>query len=97
VSLRGEPVEQTARLPDGREIVVWVGVPDDGYIRRRELHTVDLELRDGDRVLAVVTTVLEPGHVGQGRSLARDVAHGLESGELEPTASAVEPLADRLR
>jgi hypothetical protein len=90
-------VEQAARLPDGRELVVWVGVPEDGYIRRRELRTVDLELRDGERVLAVVNTVLEPEHVGQARSLVREVAAGLESGRLEPTAAAVEPLADRLR
>ena len=30
-------------------------------------------------------------------ALAREIKAGLESGELEPTAAAIEPLADRLR
>src|ERR671934_77754 len=44
MSLRGEPVELTATLPDGREARVRVGVPDDPYIPRRELDTVDVEI-----------------------------------------------------
>ena len=40
MSLRGRPVEQTASLPDGREVQVRVGVPDDSYIPRRELGIV---------------------------------------------------------
>src|SRR5580765_1858512 len=37
VSLRGRTVEHTATLPDGRNVVVHVGVPDDPYIKRAEL------------------------------------------------------------
>src|SRR5437588_185746 len=44
MSLRGERVEHTATLPDGREALVRVGVPDDPYIPRRELDTVDVEV-----------------------------------------------------
>jgi hypothetical protein len=69
VSLRGHVVEQSARLPDGRTALVRIAVADDGYIRRRDLDTVALELRVDGR---------------------------LESGELEPTAGALEPFADAL-
>src|ERR671928_83321 len=37
MSLRGEPVELPATLPDGRAARVRVGVPEDSYIPRREL------------------------------------------------------------
>jgi hypothetical protein len=96
VSLRGHPAEERATLPDGREVLVRVGVPDDPYIRKKELDTVSLEVFDGDVALAAVNTVLGPGHKSEGRALAREVAAGLESGELEPTAAALEPLADRI-
>jgi hypothetical protein len=97
VSLRGSPVEQTASLPDGREVRVWVGVPEDSYIPRRELDTVDVELYDGDRHLAAVNTVLSPQQSSEALQLAREIVKGLESGELEPTAAAIEPLADEPR
>ena len=80
MSLRGEPIEETATLPDGRTVRVRVGVPEDPYIPRRELDTVDIELYDGEA-----------------RELVREVVRGLESGELEPTAAALEPLADQPR
>ena len=96
MSLRNRPVEETARLPDGREVVVRVGVPDDSYIPKRELDTVDVELRAGDEVLAVVMSVLSPEHVSEALALAREIASGLEEGTLEPTAGAIEPLADRI-
>ena len=96
MSLRGNPVRETAALPDGRAVVVSVGVPDDPYVRRRELHTVALELRAGDEVLATLSTVLAPEHTSEARALARQVADGLASGELEPTAGALEPLADSI-
>jgi hypothetical protein len=96
VSLRRRPVEVTARLPDGRDVVVRVGVPDDSYISKRELDTVDVELRAGDHVLAVVTSVLSPEHESEALALAREIASGLEQGTLEPTAGAIEPLADRI-
>ena len=78
-------------------MTVHVGVPDDPYIPRRELETVDVELRIGNHVLAAVNTVLDPDQESEAFELARAIAKGLESGELEPTASAIEPLADTLR
>ncbi len=97
MSLRGTPVEQAATLPDGRAVLVRVAVPDDPYVAKRELDTVSVELRTPDEVLAAVNSVLEPEHVSEARALAREIAAGLESGELEPTAGALEPLADRMR
>jgi hypothetical protein len=96
MSLRREPVELTATLPDGREARVRVGVPDDSYIPRRELETVDVEISFDGRVAAAVNTILEPEQDHEGRLLAREIVAGLESGELQPTAAAIEPLADRL-
>jgi hypothetical protein len=97
VSLRGEPVEATAALPDGRAVRVRVGVPEDSYIAQRELETVDVELFDGEQHLAAVNTVLDPDQTSEARALAREIVAGLEAGELEPTAAALEPLADQPR
>ena len=98
VSLRGEPIETTAKLPDGRAVVVRIGVPDDSYIAKRELDTVDIELLlVGGNHLAAVNTVLEADQVSEARELAREIVAGLESGKLEPTAGALEPLADQPR
>lgn len=97
MSLRGEPVEATATLPDGRALRVRVGVPEDSYIAARELETVDIELYDGEQHVAAVNTVLDPDQTSEARELVRQVVAGLESGELEPTAAALEPLADEPR
>jgi hypothetical protein len=97
VSLRGEPVHSNAKLPDGRNVRVWVGVPEDPYIPRRELDTVDVELSIGESHLAAVNTVLSADQVSEARQLLREIVAGLESGELEPTAAALEPLADEPR
>jgi hypothetical protein len=97
VSLRGEPVLERATLPDGREVEIFVGVPEDPYIPKKKLDTVDVELHAGDEVLAAVNTVLDADQKSEAVELAREIARGLESGELEPTAGAIEPLADRLR
>jgi ribosomal protein S1 len=97
VSLRGRTIEQTATLPDGRSVSVHVGVPEDPYIPRSQLETVDVELRTGDSVLAAVNTVLDPDQESEALELAREIARRLESGDLEPTAAAIEPLADTLR
>jgi arginine utilization protein RocB len=97
MSLRGEPIERTATLPDGREIRVRVGVPNDGYIAKRDLDTVDVELFEGERSLAFVNTVLDADQTSEALELAREIVRGLESGDLEPTAGAIEPLADTLR
>jgi hypothetical protein len=84
-------------LPDGREVVVHVGVPDDPYIARRDLETVDVELHSGGHVLAAVNTVLDPDQESEAEQLAREIAQKLTAGEIAPTASAIEPLADTLR
>jgi hypothetical protein len=97
VSLRGEPIEATATLPDGRALLVRVGVPQDSYIASRELDTVDIELYDGEQHLAAVNTVLDAEQTSEARALVREIVSGLESGELEPTAAALEPLADQPR
>ena len=88
---------ETATLPDGRTVEVFVGVPDDPYIPRRELDTVDVELRSNGEVLAAVNTVLDADQDGEARQLAREIVGGLEGGSLEPTAGAFVPLADELR
>ena len=97
MSLNGRPIERTASLPDGRQVLVRVGVPDDSYIPRRELRTVDVELFEGERALAAVNTVLLPQQESEALELVRTIVAGLESGELEPTAGAIEPLADEPR
>jgi hypothetical protein len=81
-------------LPDGRNVTVHVGIPADPYIPRSELHTVDVELHSGGAVLAAVNTVLDPDQESEAEHLARAIAQGLESGELKPTASSIERLAD---
>jgi len=94
VSLNGNPVELTAKLPDGREVLIRIGVPDDPYIAKRELHTVDVELTSGGEHLAAVNSVLLPEQESEALALARHIRDGIESGELEPTAGAIAPLAD---
>ncbi|HEX2292949.1 MAG TPA: hypothetical protein VHK46_04975 [Gaiellaceae bacterium] len=97
MSLRGNPIEQRASLPDGRVFLVRVGVPDDPYIPRSELDTVTIELIENGEVAASVNTVLAPEHESEARTLVRQVTTGLEAGRLEPTAHAIEPLADRIQ
>ena len=96
MSLRGNRIERTATLPDGRQAIVRVGVADDPYIPRRELDTVAVDVLVGDRVVATLNTILDPGQEHEAHELAREIAFGLESGELEPTAQAIEPLADSI-
>ncbi len=87
----------TATLPDGRIVDVFVGVPDDPYIPKKDMDTVDVELRSGGEVLAAVNTVLDVDQDSAARQLAREIVGGLEGGSLKPTAGAIEPLADELR
>jgi hypothetical protein len=94
VSLKGRPIEKTAWLPDGREVHIRIGVPDDSYIRKKDLRTIDVELFTADEHLAAVNSVLLPEQESEALALARQIVAGLESGELEPTAGAIEPLAD---
>jgi hypothetical protein len=97
MSLRGEPIQTAATLPDGRVVLVRVGVPEDSYIASRELDTVDVELFDGEQHLAAVNTVLSADQDSEARALAREIVAGLESVDLQPTAAALEPLADQPR
>lgn len=94
MSLHGRPIVQTATLPDGRDVRIRVGIQEDSYLAERELQTVDVELFAGEEPLAAVSTVLLPEQESEALALARRIARGLESGELEPTAAAIEPLAD---
>jgi hypothetical protein len=96
MSLRGQPLEQEVKLPDGRVVAVRVGVAEDSYIPRRELDTVVLELWDESRGehLAGVATVLSADDVDRAGSLLLRVVAGLGDGSLAPTAGALEPLAD---
>ena len=88
---------ETVRLPDGREATVRVGVLPDPYIDRSEIDTVSIEVTIDGEHAAFVNTVLEPEQTEEAASLAREVAAGLRSGELEPTVAAIEPLGERLR
>ena len=96
MSLRGQPLEQEVTLPDGRVVLVRVGIAEDSYIPRRELDTVTLEIWDEGKGehLAGVATVLSADDVDAGRALLREVLAGLGDGSLAPTAGALEPLAD---
>ena len=96
MSLRASPIEQEARLPDGRVLLVRVGVPNDSYIPTREIDTVAIELVEDGQVAASVNTVLGPEHESEARALVRQVVERLASGELQPTAGALEPLADTM-
>ena|SRR5215831_8095884 len=97
MSLHGNPIHQNAHLPGGGEVQVFVGMLQDPYIADENMDTVVLELRVGGNVVASVETVLSADQVSEATELARQVADGLRSGELEPHASAIEPLADELR
>jgi hypothetical protein len=97
VTLRNGPVERRVSLPDGRPFLVRVGVAADPYVPRRDLSTVSLELvGEDERVEATVNTVLRPEQEAEARKLVGDVAAKLESGELPPTAAAIERLADTI-
>jgi hypothetical protein len=96
VSLRGRVIEQQAELPDGRTAVIRLGVPDGDYVRRPELEAVELELRVDGRVEATLTTILDPAQEDEALTLARQIASGLRSGDLEATAGALEPFASSL-
>ena len=97
VSLRGAPLEADVAIPDGRTVRVRIGVPEDSYIAQRELDTVTVELYADGEHIAAVTTVLDAAQTIEAQALLEEVVAGLGSGDLSPTAGALEPLADRLR
>ena len=85
-------------LPHGGTVTVWVGVPDDPYIDdKRLLTTVDVQLHEGNSVIASLSTVLDPEQVSEGHQLAREVKTALEAGEIGLHADDLEPFADKLR
>ena len=85
-------------LPHGGTVTVWVGVPDDPSIDdKRLLTTVDVQLHEGNSVIASLSTVLDPEQVSEGHQLAREVKTALEAGEIGLHADDLEPFADRLR
>jgi hypothetical protein len=90
-------IEQEATLPGGRVVIVRVGVPEDPYVAQRELDTVAAEIVADGNVLATVNTVLDADQESEAKQLAREIADGLESGELAPSADAIEPLANERR
>ena len=93
VTLREHAVEETAMLPDGRDVLVRLGLFEDSYLRPGEANTVTLDLVIDGAVEATVETVLEPEQASEARVLAREVAAALASGELAPTAGSIEHLA----
>jgi hypothetical protein len=97
VSLRGAPLEAEVTIPDGRIVRVRIGVADDSYIPQRELDTVTVELYANGEHVAAVTTVLDAKQTREAQELLEEIVTGLESGDVPPTAGALEPLADRLR
>jgi len=98
VSLRTTPILEHATLPGGGVVTVWVGIPDDPYIEDKSaLTTIDIQLHEGNAVVASLSTVLEPDQESEARALAREVKAAIEAGEIGLNASELEPFADRLR
>lgn len=98
MSLRAGPVVEHATLPGGGTITIWVGVPDDPYIDdKRQLTNVDVQLHEGQSVVASLTTVLDPDQTHEAEQLAREIKAAIEAGEIGLHASELEPFADRLR
>jgi hypothetical protein len=97
MTLRAAPIVEHASLPGGGNVTVWVGVPDDPYIAKSELTNVDIQLHEGNAVIASLTTVLDPDQESEARALAREVKAAIEAGEIGLHAQDLEPFADRLR
>ena len=94
MSLRTEPAVEHAALPRGGTVTVWVGVPDDPYIEdKSQLTTVDLQLHEGNAVVASISTGLDPHADEEGRALARRVKKALEAGEIGLHAGDLEQFA----
>jgi hypothetical protein len=96
VSLHGNPIHETAHLPDGRQAHIRVGIAEDPYIADRDLNTVVLEVRIGSGVVATLDTILDAEQVSEAQHLANRVRDGLKDGSLQPTAHSLGPLTDEL-
>jgi hypothetical protein len=78
--------------------MVWVGIPDDPYIDdKNALKTVDIQLHEGNSIVASISTVLNATHEAGARALARDVKAALEAGKIGLHAHELETFADELR
>ncbi len=98
MTLRSSPAIEHASLPGGGTVTVWVGVPDDPYIDdKSQLTTVDLQLHEGNAVVATVSTVLGPEQESEAHALARDVKTAIEAGDVGLHAAELERFADQLR
>lgn len=98
MSLRTHPAVEHASLPNGGTVTVWVGVPDDPYYDdKSQLTTVDIQLREGNAVVASISTVLDPDQESEAHQLARDVKAAIEAGEVGLHANDLERFADQLR
>lgn len=98
MSLLTSPIVEHASLPGGGTVTVWVGIPDDPYIDdKSELTTVDIQLHEGNGVVASLATVLESHQESEARALAREVKAAIEAGEIGLHANELEPFADKLR
>ena len=98
MSLRTSPVIEHAALPGGGSVLIWVGIPDDPYIDDKStLKTVDIQLHEGNAIVASTSTVLDSTHEDGARALAREVKAALESGTIGLYAHELEAFADELR
>lgn len=98
MSLRTSPVIEHAALPAGGSVLIWVGIPDDPYIDDKStLKTVDIQLHEGNAIVASTSTVLDSTHEDGARALAREVKAALESGTIGLHAHELEAFADELR
>jgi len=98
VTLLGTPVEEHAKLPGGGSVVIWVGVPDDPYYDdKSQLTTVDIQLHEGNGIVASMETVLDPDQRSEALQLARAVKAAIEAGEIGLHAQELERFADQLR
>jgi hypothetical protein len=95
VTLRTYTIERAVTLPDGRSATLRLGLADDSYVSKRERDTVVLELLIGETHAAALDTVLDPEQEDEGAKIVQEIARKLESGELEPTAGALEPYSER--
>jgi hypothetical protein len=91
-----ETIEERALLPAGGEALVRVGIFEDPYIGD-DTDTVGIEVVVDGETTAALNTVLDADQDAEARELVEEIIRGLESGALEPTAAAIEPLADEPR
>ena len=96
MSLRTYTIERELTLADGRRGRIRLGLADDPYIDRKEQHTIVLELRIGNEVVAALSTILDPEQEDEGAEMVRRIVDELEGGRLEPTAEALDQYAERL-